>query len=104
MTQITLLDGGMGQELVHRAGDRPTPLWSTQVMTEHPGMVEGIHRDYFAAGATIATTNTYAIHHDRLMGTGLEAEFANLHDRALREAEAARARVSCGARRSSVGP
>ena len=29
MSQITLLDGGMGQELVHRAGDRPTPLWST---------------------------------------------------------------------------
>jgi len=29
MTQVTLLDGGMGQDLVHRAGDKPTPLWSS---------------------------------------------------------------------------
>ena len=42
MTKITLLDGGMGQELIHRAGDRPTPLWSTQVMMDHPGMVEAV--------------------------------------------------------------
>ena len=38
MTDITLLDGGMGQELVHRAGDKPTPLWSTQIMLDHPGI------------------------------------------------------------------
>ena len=65
MTKITLLDGGMGQELIHRAGDRPTPLWSTQVMMDHPGMVEAVHEDYFRAGSGIATTNTYCIHHDR---------------------------------------
>ena len=29
MTDVMLFDGGMGQELVHRAGDKPTPLWST---------------------------------------------------------------------------
>ena len=40
MSHITLLDGGMGQELVHRSGDRPTPLWSTQVMVDHPGIVQ----------------------------------------------------------------
>ena len=54
MTDITLLDGGMGQELVNRSGDTPTPLWGTQVMVDHPGMVEAIHSDYFDAGATIA--------------------------------------------------
>lgn len=86
MTQITLLDGGMGQELVHRAGDRPTPLWSTQVMVDHPGMVAGVHRDFAAAGATIATANTYAIHHDRLEGTALEGKFDELHGLALAEA------------------
>ena len=64
MTQIILLDGGMGQELIHRAGDRPTPLWSTQVMIDHPGLVAEVHRDFAAAGATVATTNTYAIHRD----------------------------------------
>ncbi|MDE0968807.1 MAG: homocysteine S-methyltransferase family protein [Octadecabacter sp.] len=86
MTKITLLDGGMGQELVHRAGDRPTPLWSTQVMVDHPGMVASVHRDFAAAGATVATTNTYAIHHDRLDGTALEGKFKELHRLALVEA------------------
>ena len=65
MTRITLLDGGMGQELVARSGDEPTPLWATRVMIHHPELVRAIHDDYFAAGATVATTNTYAIHHDR---------------------------------------
>ena len=89
MSQITLLDGGMGQELVHRAGDRPTPLWSTQVMIDHPGLVQAVHADYFAAGATIATTNTYAIHRDRLIKAGIEDRFAALHGAALAEAAAA---------------
>ena len=83
---IILLDGGMGQELVHRAGDNPTPLWSTQVMIDHPGLVGEIHSDYFDAGATIATTNTYAIHRDRLLGTGLSSTFETLHAAALKEA------------------
>ncbi|MFK7744776.1 MAG: homocysteine S-methyltransferase family protein [Roseobacter sp.] len=104
MTDVVLLDGGMGQELVHRAGDRPTPLWSTQVMNEHPGLVEQVHRDFFAAGATVATTNTYAIHHDRLMGTGLEAEFESLHRAALSEAEAARRVHGSGRIAGSIGP
>ena len=85
MTDITLLDGGMGQELIHRAGDAPTPLWSTQVMIDHPGMVADVHRDYVAAGASVHVTNTYAIHRDRLVGTGLEDRFAALHMAAVTE-------------------
>ena len=100
MSDIILLDGGMGQELVHRAGDRPTPLWSTQVMLEHPGLVAEVHRDFAAAGATLATTNTYAIHRDRLQGTGLEGEFANLHARALEEVRVAGVSPVAG----SIGP
>lgn len=100
MTQITLLDGGMGQELVHRAGDKPTPLWSTQVMIDHPGLVANVHRDFTAAGATVATLNTYAIHHDRLDGTPMDGKFAELHQTALDEAKAS------GAKRiaASIGP
>ena len=100
MTNITLLDGGMGQELVHRAGDRPTPLWSTQVMIDHPGMVAQVHRDFTLAGATIATTNTYAIHKDRLVGTGMEGRFDALHTLALKEAKDSGARRIAG----SIGP
>ena len=100
MTQITLLDGGMGQELVHRAGDRPTPLWSTQVMIDHPGLVAQVHRDFAAAGATIATTNTYAVHRDRLRATGLEGQFEELHSLALQEARDSGAKRIAG----SIGP
>ncbi len=104
MTKITLLDGGMGQELIHRAGDRPTPLWSTQVMMDHPGMVEAVHEDYFRAGSGIATTNTYCIHHDRLVKTGIDGKFDELHEAAVEEAKAARKAAGHGKIAGSIGP
>jgi S-methylmethionine-dependent homocysteine/selenocysteine methylase len=96
MAVITLLDGG--------SGDRPTPLWATQVMLDHPGLVQAIHADYFAAGATVATTNTYAIHHDRLERFGLDHLFRRLHEAALAEAQAARAAHGSGRIAGSLGP
>ena len=104
MTAITLLDGGMGQELVARSGDAPTPLWSTQVMIDHPGLVQAVHADYFAAGATVATTNTYAIHHDRLVKFGLDDRFEALHLQAVTEAKAARDAQGAGRIAGSLGP
>ena len=101
---ITLLDGGMGQELLARSGDAPTPLWATQVMIDHPGLVQAVHADYFAAGATMATTNTYALHHDRLAGTAAETRFAALHAQALAEARAARDAAGRGRLAGSIGP
>ncbi|QYK41618.1 MAG: homocysteine S-methyltransferase family protein [Paracoccaceae bacterium] len=104
MAAITLLDGGMGQELVARSGDAPTPLWATRVMLDHPGLVRAIHADYFAAGATVATLNTYAIHHDRLERFGLDDRFAELHMAALAEAQAARDAHGSGRLAASFGP
>ena len=78
MTNITLLDGSIGQELVKRGSGEPTPLWSTQVMMEQPELVGAVHADYFAAGATIATTNTYPVHRSRLERVGLEDKQAHL--------------------------
>ena len=101
---ITLLDGGMGQELIARSGDAPTPLWATQVMIDHPGLVQAVHADYFAAGATMATTNTYALHHDRLTGTPAAELFAALHAQALAEARAARDAAGQGRLAGSIGP
>ena len=104
MADITLLDGGMGQELVARSGDAPTPLWSTQVMIDHPGLVRQVHEDYFNAGATVATTNTYAIHHDRLAKFDIDDRFNALHMQALAEAAAARAAHGAGRIAGSLGP
>ena len=100
MADVILLDGGMGQELVTRAPEAPTPLWGTKAMLDHPGMVRAVHEDYAAAGATVATTNTYALHRDRFEGTGLEGDFERLFDLALGEAEGIGAKKIAG----SIGP
>ncbi len=105
MAQITLLDGGMGQELLARSGDTPTPMWATQVMIDHPDLVRDIHIAYFAAGATVATTNTYAIHHDRLIRDGKDHLFLTLLRKAAAQAVAARnARGRGGRIAGSLGP
>ncbi|NNK78147.1 MAG: homocysteine S-methyltransferase family protein [Litoreibacter sp.] len=74
---ITILDGGMGQELLARSGRNPTGLWSVQFLLDEPELVRDVHRLYFEAGADIATTNTYSVLPDRLehhdIGDQLEA-------------------------------
>lgn len=104
MTEITLLDGGMGQELVHRAGDRPTPLWSTQVMMDKSGLVADVSRDFLIAGATVATLNSYAIQRDRLAPVGIEDQFEALHAMALQEGRHAIAAHGSGRLAGSLGP
>ncbi len=101
---ITLLDGGMGQELLRRTGDRPTHQWSVRLMHEHPDLVAQIHHDYFTAGADIATANTYAIQRDRLNGTELEDAFEQLYDTALSAAAQARAAHGSGRIAGALGP
>ncbi len=113
MSKITLLDGGMGQELVRRAG-QATPLWSTQALLDNPDLVGDVHCDYADAGASVATTNTYALHRDRLRGgatnhyaadgvdlPNLEPQIAALFDTALKEA--ARVKDRCRIA-GSIGP
>jgi len=104
MSRITLLDGSIGQELVKRAGDRPTPLWSTTVMMDKPGLVAELHRDYFAAGATVATTNSYAVLRDRLVRAGIEDQFEALLDAAVTGAVEARDAHGAGRVAGSLGP
>jgi len=70
----------MGQELVHRTGRTPTGLWSCELMMERPDLVRAIHDDFFAAGADIATVNSYTLHRDRLRPAGLEDRFEQLHE------------------------
>lgn len=104
MTDVMLFDGGMGQELVHRAGDKPTPLWSTQVMMDKPGLVADVSRDFFAAGSTVATLNSYAIQRDRLVPVGIEDQFDTLHSMALKEGQDAVAAHGSGRLAGSMGP
>lgn len=106
MNKITLLDGGMGQELIRRYGEPPTPLWSTHVMMNEPSLVGDIHFDYFASGAHVATTNTYAIHRDRLkrQDPELELQFEALHRKACEIASEARDKNKSGMIAGALGP
>lgn len=68
---VTILDGGMGQELLARSKRKPTGLWSVQFLLDDPDLIREIHRSYFEAGAQIATTNTYAVLPDRFEHHGI---------------------------------
>ena len=66
MSNVVLLDGGMGQELIRRSSNPPSPLWSAKVLMDEPEIVEAVHRDYVASGAKVLTLNTYSATPERL--------------------------------------
>jgi len=57
---LTVLDGGMGGELMRRGAGRATGLWSAQALLDAPDMVAQVHRDYIDAGARVIITNSYS--------------------------------------------
>ncbi len=87
---FTLLDGGMGQELVRRLGKPATPLWSVDVIRDRPDLVEAAHRDFLAAGADVITLSCYSATPSRLAAAGRTAEFAALQAGAIAAARRAR--------------
>lgn len=56
---VTILDGPMGTELAARRIATPAPGWSAEALRTAPQVVQQIHRDYAAAGATVHTANTF---------------------------------------------
>ena len=102
--EITLLDGAIGQELVNRSNDEPTELWSTSVMLENPGLLDQVHAEYFSVGASVATTNTYAVLFDRLKPVGLQGQIDKLWSVATKAAKGARDDHGSGRVAGSIGP
>lgn len=88
--KVIPLDGGMGQELVRRAGGAAHPLWSAKVMIDRPDIVEAVHREFIEAGARIITVNAYSATPERLERHGLKDKFRHLQNRALDLAQSAR--------------
>ena len=87
---LTLLDGGMGQELRKRSQQPASPLWSAQVMMDEPELVMDAHRAFVAAGADIITTNNYVVTPQRLARDGDPQWFDPLHKAALEAARSVR--------------
>lgn len=104
MAHITLLDGSIGQEIVKRDKGPATNLWSTSVMMEKPELVRAVHDDYFAAEASVATTNTYAVHLNRLERAGIADKQGELMDIAVSQAVAARDAHGSGRVAGAMGP
>jgi homocysteine S-methyltransferase len=70
---IRVLDGGLATELEARGYDLRDRLWSARVLVEEPAAIEAVHRAYFAAGATVATTASYQATIPGFAAAGLDA-------------------------------
>jgi len=100
MKNITLLDGGLGQEIYHRSGKPAHPLWSLKVMMEQPEIVKEVHKDFIKAGARVITTNSYTCTPSRLCRDGQAEWFESLQHQA--STLALEARVELGMDASEV--
>ena len=58
---IHILDGGMGRELEKIGAPFKQPEWSALALMQTPELVREVHTHFLNAGATVITTNAYAI-------------------------------------------
>ncbi|WP_232828223.1 homocysteine S-methyltransferase [Kribbella monticola] len=56
---MQILDGGMSNALEDRGHDLSDELWSARLLRDAPGEIAAVHRAYYEAGATFATTASY---------------------------------------------
>lgn len=90
MTAVTLLDGGLGQEINLRSDGPATALWSVEVMMSRPDIVEAVHQDFIKAGADAITVNAYTATRSRLARNGHPEWFEDAQANALKLANKAR--------------
>lgn len=87
---ITLLDGGMGQELYRRSGQPASPLWSAAILQDDPDMVRDLHMEYIAAGAEVIGVSAYTVTPERMERDADITLFKPLQEAAVRIANEAR--------------
>jgi S-methylmethionine-dependent homocysteine/selenocysteine methylase len=59
--RITILDGGMGRELLRIGAPFRQPEWSALALMEGPEYVRQVHDAFIRSGAEVITSNTFAI-------------------------------------------
>lgn len=87
---ITLLDGGLGQELYRRGVRKHEVLWSANALVIDPDAVRDVHVAFIRAGAQVIITNTYCTSRVRLGRAGFGDRFEELNALACRLAQEAR--------------
>lgn len=58
---ITVLDGGMGKELLRIGAPFQQPEWSALALMEDPAYVRKAHQNFVDAGAEVIIVNSYAV-------------------------------------------
>ena len=59
-SHVTVLDGGMGRELMRIGAPFRQPEWSALALTESPQHAVRAHRNFIDAGAQVITTKSLA--------------------------------------------
>ena len=101
-----VLDGGLATLLEQHGHDLSSDLWSARLLRDDPGAIEAAHREFFAAGAEVATTASYQVSFEGFGAEGVDRdEVERLLRRSVELAAAARDAVAPeGWVAASVGP
>lgn len=107
--RVLVSDGGLATELEARGHDLSDALWSARLLLDDPDAITAVHRDFYRAGAAIATTATYQASVDGFATRGIDrAGAVELWRRGVELAQRARAELSDDGRErwvaASVGP
>ncbi|GAB7021995.1 homocysteine S-methyltransferase family protein [Salidesulfovibrio brasiliensis] len=95
---IILLDGGTGRELEKQGASIDPPLWSANAFYSNPDIVKEVHKSFINAGASVITTNTYALTRYHLSNAEKQGDQVALLDMAYSQARQARAETHDGVR------
>ena len=83
--KIRILDGGMGQELLHRGLKPKGTLWSAQALIDkdYHQMVIDAHLDFINAGAEVIVTATFTARRLRLIENDSVKFFEKINTKAV---------------------
>jgi homocysteine S-methyltransferase len=106
VSRPVVLDGGLATLLEQHGHDLSSHLWSARLLRDDPGAIEAAHREFFAAGAEVATTASYQVSFEGFGAAGVDRdEVEALLRRSVELAAAARDAVAPeGWVAASVGP
>ena len=87
-----ILDGGMGQELLHKGLKPKGTLWSAHALIDEDchQMVVDTHLDFINAGAEVIVTSTFTARRNRLIQNDCEKYFEKINIKAVELAQKAR--------------
>ncbi len=70
MDRVTVLDGGMSTALEARGADLGGALWTARLLADEPERIAEAHREFYLAGAQVATTASYQVSVEGLVAAG----------------------------------